>query len=143
ALGTFCNDMTMGSAWASCLDIGKRYSGIVSGCMNTVGNLGGALAGVMTGRILDSFTQSARQNVAAAAGSLVAASAVGANPSYVVAASSTEWERLSQAQEQLRAPSDLGWQVNFFIFGLVYVGAVLFWLGFDSTKPVVPDKEIA
>jgi len=141
ALGTFCNDMTMGSAWASCLDIGKRYSGIVSGCMNTVGNLGGALAGVMTGRILDLFTQSARQDVAAAASSLVASSAGGANPSYVLAASATEWERLSQAQEQLRAATDLGWQVNFIIFGLAYVGAVLFWLGFDSTKPVVPDKE--
>src|SRR5262249_19619165 len=38
ALAAFWNDMTMGSAWASCLDIGKRYSGIVSGCMNTIGN---------------------------------------------------------------------------------------------------------
>ncbi len=43
----------MGAAWASCLDIGKRYSGIVSGCMNTVGNLGGTAAGFLTGRILD------------------------------------------------------------------------------------------
>jgi len=46
----------MGSAWASCLDIGKRYSGIVAGCMNTIGNLGGALAGILTGVILDWHT---------------------------------------------------------------------------------------
>src|SRR5262249_30686399 len=42
SLAAFWNDLTMGSSWASCLDIGRRYSGVVSGCMNTVGNLGGA-----------------------------------------------------------------------------------------------------
>jgi len=52
AMAAFCNDLTMGAAWASCLDIGKRYSGIVSGCMNTVGNLGGTAAGILTGGIL-------------------------------------------------------------------------------------------
>lgn len=58
ALAAFCNDMTMGAAWASCLDIGKRYSGIVAGCMNTIGNLGAAIAGVSTGKILDWYTGS-------------------------------------------------------------------------------------
>jgi ACS family glucarate transporter-like MFS transporter len=56
AAAAFWNDLTMGSAWASCLDIGRRYSGIVAGCMNTVGNLGGAIAGYMTGMILDWYT---------------------------------------------------------------------------------------
>jgi predicted MFS family arabinose efflux permease len=55
ALAAFCNDLTMGSAWASCLDIGRRYSGIVSGCMNTVGNLGGAAAGYATGWVLEHY----------------------------------------------------------------------------------------
>jgi MFS family permease len=55
ALAAFWNDITMGSAWASCIDIGGRYSGIVSGCMNTIGNLGGAVAGTTTGWILDGF----------------------------------------------------------------------------------------
>jgi ACS family glucarate transporter-like MFS transporter len=58
AAAAFWNDITMGSAWASCLDIGKRYSGIVAGCMNTVGNLGGAIAGIATGMILDWHTGS-------------------------------------------------------------------------------------
>ena len=58
AAAAFWNDLTMGSAWASCLDIGKRYSGIVAGCMNTVGNLGGAIAGILTGMILDWHTGS-------------------------------------------------------------------------------------
>jgi MFS family permease len=52
ALAAFWNDLTMGSAWASCIDIGGRYSGIVAGCMNTIGNLGGAVAGYATGYIL-------------------------------------------------------------------------------------------
>jgi nitrate/nitrite transporter NarK len=55
ALAAFWNDLTMGAAWASCLDIGGKYSGIVSGCMNTIGNLGGAVAGTATGWVLDSF----------------------------------------------------------------------------------------
>lgn len=54
----FWNDITMGAAWASCIDIGRRYSGIVAGCMNTIGNLGGTVAGVMTGVILDFHTGS-------------------------------------------------------------------------------------
>jgi nitrate/nitrite transporter NarK len=54
-LAAFCNDLTMGSAWASCLDIGQKYSGIVSGCMNMIGNLGGAAAGYATGWILKHY----------------------------------------------------------------------------------------
>jgi nitrate/nitrite transporter NarK len=55
ALAAFWNDLTMGSAWASCIDIGGKYAGIVSGCMNTIGNLGGFVAGISTGWILDLF----------------------------------------------------------------------------------------
>jgi MFS transporter, ACS family, glucarate transporter len=57
AIGTFWNDLTMGSAWASCLDIGGRYGGIVSGCMNTIGNLGGAVAAMITPWILTSVAE--------------------------------------------------------------------------------------
>jgi nitrate/nitrite transporter NarK len=52
SLAAFCNDLTMGSSWAVCQDIGRRYAAIVAGCMNTIGNLGGALAGWLTGEIL-------------------------------------------------------------------------------------------
>jgi len=55
ALAAFWNDLTMGAQWASCLDIGRKYSGIVAGCMNTVGNLGGAAAGYATGYVLHVF----------------------------------------------------------------------------------------
>jgi hypothetical protein len=61
ALAAFFNDLTMGSAWASCQDIGKRYAGTVSGCMNTIGNLGGAAAGYFTGKVLTMFIEPAKQ----------------------------------------------------------------------------------
>jgi MFS transporter, ACS family, glucarate transporter len=56
AVATFWNDITMGAAWASCIDIGRRYSGIVSGCMNTIGNLGGFTANLTTGYVLKWYT---------------------------------------------------------------------------------------
>ena len=34
----------------------------------------------------------------------------------------------------------LGWQINFFSFGAVYVVAVCFWLYFDSTRPIVQEE---
>jgi hypothetical protein len=32
-----------------------------------------------------------------------------------------------------------GWAVNFALFGSVYVVAMLLWLRFDATRPVVPE----
>ena len=51
AMGFF-NDLVMGSAWATCQDVGRRYAAIVSGCMNMVGNLGGALGVYITGSVM-------------------------------------------------------------------------------------------
>jgi MFS transporter, ACS family, glucarate transporter len=55
SMAAFWNDLTMGAAWATCQDIGKRYAAIVAGCMNTIGNLGGAAAGWITGTILGAY----------------------------------------------------------------------------------------
>jgi nitrate/nitrite transporter NarK len=94
ALAAFCNDLTMGAAWASCLDIGRKYAGIVSGCMNMIGNLGGFVAGVATGQVLK---------------------ACGSN-------------------------HDRAWLINFSSYGAVYVVAVVLWLFFDSTQPIVQEE---
>jgi nitrate/nitrite transporter NarK len=40
-------------AWATCLDIGRRNAGVISGAMNTFGNLGGALSPIVVGVLLD------------------------------------------------------------------------------------------
>src|SRR5262249_31748503 len=50
------NDFIMGPSWAAAQDIGQRYSAIVSGTMNMVGNLGAVLGIQVTGRILRAYT---------------------------------------------------------------------------------------
>src|SRR5262249_32906061 len=42
-------------AWAVCLEIGGRHAGVVSGAMNTFGNLGGALSPVVVGACLQAW----------------------------------------------------------------------------------------
>jgi nitrate/nitrite transporter NarK len=51
-LAGFFNDFVMPAAWAGCMDIGGRHSGTVSGTMNMIGNIGGALSPMIVGYIL-------------------------------------------------------------------------------------------
>lgn len=108
ALSGFTNDLTMASAWSTCQDIGRRYAGVVSGTMNMIGNLGGALITYVTPFIL----RLAADRYKAAHG-----------------LEKLEGPILRQAEMP-------GWQVNFVIFGVVYFFAMLFWLGIDATKPL-------
>ncbi|HEV8483127.1 MAG TPA: MFS transporter [Blastocatellia bacterium] len=50
---SFSNDLVMPPAWGTCMDVGGKYTGTLSGSMNMMGNFGGALASVITGYILD------------------------------------------------------------------------------------------
>lgn len=52
----FTNDLMLATAWATAQDIGRRYSAIVSGAMNMIGNLGAALGNLITGLILAAHT---------------------------------------------------------------------------------------
>ncbi|MEO6238896.1 MAG: MFS transporter, partial [Vicinamibacterales bacterium] len=51
-LAGFFNDFVMPAAWAGAMDIGGRHSGTVSGTMNMIGNIGGALSPLIVGYIL-------------------------------------------------------------------------------------------
>jgi MFS family permease len=51
-LASFCNDLVMPGAWATCMDVGGKYAGTVSGSMNMMGNLAGFVAPVVGGYIL-------------------------------------------------------------------------------------------
>jgi MFS transporter, ACS family, glucarate transporter len=57
ALGfaSFCNDLVMPTSWGACMDVGGKLAGTLSGTMNMMGNLGGALYPVATGYILRQF----------------------------------------------------------------------------------------
>lgn len=54
-LASFFNDLTMPGSWASCMDIGGKYAGTVSGSMNMMGNFGGMAGPLVVGLVL-SFT---------------------------------------------------------------------------------------
>jgi MFS family permease len=45
----FCNDLSMGPAWASVADIGGRYAGTLGGAMNMMANLAGAAGALAAG----------------------------------------------------------------------------------------------
>jgi ACS family glucarate transporter-like MFS transporter len=144
AFAAFWNDMTMGSAWASCIDIGGRYSGIVSGCMNTVGNLGGFLAGAATGRVLDLYAGQARTAAAMTAGSYVG-SLGGIGTLGGLDQALGQLIPMQQAATDFVKATNAGWQANFFSYTAVYVVATLTWLFFDATQsvtatPGTPDK---
>jgi nitrate/nitrite transporter NarK len=139
AMAAFWNDLTMGSAWASCIDIGKRYAGIVSGCMNTIGNLGGAMAGFTTGKILVWYADAARAEAAAAAaaqaGNQLAASMTGSLVGGLDQAAA-QMVQAQQAAQHLAEATQSGWHINLLSYAAVYVVATFLWLCFDATRPV-------
>ncbi len=52
-MASFFNDLAMPPAWGACMDIGGRFAGTLSGSMNMMGNLAGAVAPVIIGLIID------------------------------------------------------------------------------------------
>ena len=54
-LGFGIMDCMLPSAWAICLDVGRRYAGAVSGAMNTAGNVGGFICSVLFGYLVTGF----------------------------------------------------------------------------------------
>jgi MFS family permease len=51
----FFNDLIMSPSWATAQDIGRRYSAIVSGTMNMIGNLGAVMGLQVTGLIMKAY----------------------------------------------------------------------------------------
>jgi len=45
-------DLMLPSAWALCIDLGKRHAGTISGAMNTAGNIGGFCCGILFGELV-------------------------------------------------------------------------------------------
>ncbi len=51
-LASFCNDLVMPGSWATCMDVGGKHAGSLSGAMNMAGNIGGAICPLAIGYIL-------------------------------------------------------------------------------------------
>jgi len=115
SLSAFFMDMTMGASWACCQDIGRRYAAIVAGFMNMIGNLGGLVANLVTGFILD------------------AALAIHAAGLSVAAADLSPQERTVALRP--------GYHVVFLSFATALALGVICWSRIDATRPVVPEEQ--
>ena len=111
SLAALCNDMTLASAWATCQDIGGRYTAVTAACMNTAGAIGAAVAGWATGTIIE-------RTLAAHASNLqVTVEQLPANEKH--------------------AAIMAGFDYNFMSYAAAYVVAALCWRLIDSEKPIV------
>jgi MFS family permease len=52
-LASLCNDLTMPGSWSTCMDVGGKYAGTLSGSMNMMGSFGAAVAPLVIGFILE------------------------------------------------------------------------------------------
>ena len=55
ALSFGSSDLILAVCWATCLDIGRQYAGTVSGTMNSLGQIGGVIAPVLVGWLVQEF----------------------------------------------------------------------------------------
>jgi len=108
SLAAFFTDLTGASAWATCQDIGGRYAAIVAAFMNMIAGLSGALAGWVTGSILESSITARAVQLGVAATSLT--------------------------PEQTNAALLHGYHVNFYPFAALYAVAFLCWFKIDPTR---------
>lgn len=53
SMASFCNDLAMPPAWGACMDVGGKFAGTLSGSMNMMGNLAGALAPIVIGKLVE------------------------------------------------------------------------------------------
>ena len=53
ALALASADFALGACWSVCLDIGHAHAGVVTGFMNTFGNIGGLIAPLVVGIAVD------------------------------------------------------------------------------------------
>jgi len=52
SFASFANDLQMPASWGTCMSLGGRYAGTLSGSMNMMGNLAGAVAPIATAKII-------------------------------------------------------------------------------------------
>jgi MFS family permease len=111
SLAALSNDMTLASAWATCQDIGGRYTAVTAASMNTVGAIGAAVVGWTTGTIIELSlaAQATRLQVTV--------------------------EQMSA--EEKHAAIMAGFNYNFMSYAAVYVIAALCWRFIDSERPIV------
>ncbi len=107
-------DLTLGSAWATCQDIGRQHAAVTAACMNMIGAGGAALANWLTGSIVE-------WSVAARADQL-----------------HVQVEQLAAAEKTIATLA--GFQTVFSTYSLVYIVAAICWIFIRVDRPLVADE---
>jgi MFS family permease len=110
SLAAFCNDLVIGGAWATAQDVGGRHTAVVAGCLNTAASAGAAIAGWMSGKVLQLYLDDRAATLGVPPGAL-------AGPDKAAALVS-------------------GYETNLLIFAAVTAAAAVAWLGADAERPV-------
>ena len=55
ALALASADFALSACWAVCLDIGAEHAGVITACMNSVGNIGGLAGPIVVGYMVDTW----------------------------------------------------------------------------------------
>lgn len=114
SLAAFCIDITLGAAWASCQDLGRSHAAVTAACMNTIGTLGSALNGWLTGTLVE--------------GAIAAKAAVaGVLPATLVVADK-------------KAAVLAGYDSAFVTYMLAFALAAACWFVIDPKRPLVPEE---
>jgi len=117
AMSAFTIDLTLGAAWASCQDLGRGRAATTAACMNTVGTLGTALAGWLTGTLVES-------SIAAKA-----------------ALDRVAPDALAEADRRLAALS--GYESAFATYVGAFILAAACWTLVDPRRPLLPEDDPA
>jgi len=112
SLAAFSTDLSVPSAWATCQDIGGRFSAVVGAFMNMMAGISGAIAGAVTGLVLERSVAQRAIELGVAAADLTA--------------------------EQTTAAMLRGYHWNFYSFAALYAVAFLCWFRIDPTKKISP-----
>ena len=112
SLAAFSTDLSVPSAWATCQDIGGRCSAVVGAFMNMMAGISGAIAGAVTGLVLERSVAQRAIELGVAAADLTA--------------------------EQTTAAMLRGYHWNFYLFAALYAVAFLCWFRIDPTKKISP-----
>jgi MFS transporter, ACS family, glucarate transporter len=115
ALAALCNDMTLASAWATCQDIGQRFTAVTSACMNTIGTVGAALSGWMTGSLIQ-YSLASR-------------------------AAGLQLSLADLSASEKRDAELTGFQYSFLSYVGVYIVSMLCWRFIDADKPIVSEPK--
>ena len=153
SLAGFFNDLSMGSSWAACQDIGKQYAAIVAGCMNTVGNFGGFAGTLLTGLIVSHTLQAHAAEQHLDKDALAVLQKQHDEAKSVLKKADEEHRevpekerveldaKIQRRQELIKAGNLPGYHINFVIYAAVYALGALLWFGVNASRPVVPEPD--